>query len=131
MKPKQELTPKTNGAAGTVHSLHERLEAERRRLYDRLDSGRGGAPAPVREFSPGDDAVDELARDVACHEHEALVLRLQKVDAAIERLGQGSHGTCQECDGAIEPRRLDHDPAVMLCRDCQSTVEPTGRMPTL
>ena len=43
---------------------------------------------------------------------------LRRVEAAIERLEDGEYGYCVECGEAIDPKRLEIDPAAPRCRDC-------------
>lgn len=45
-------------------------------------------------------------------------VELARVDAALERLAEGEYGCCVTCGGAIEPRRLEFDPATPLCLGC-------------
>ena len=44
--------------------------------------------------------------------------RLQRIDAALKRIDDGSYGECLECGEPIPPRRLEIDPAVPLCVSC-------------
>jgi sigma-B regulation protein RsbU (phosphoserine phosphatase) len=43
---------------------------------------------------------------------------LGEVDAALAKLGNGHFGECVECDGAVEPDRLLHDPLMKVCLGC-------------
>jgi sigma-B regulation protein RsbU (phosphoserine phosphatase) len=43
---------------------------------------------------------------------------LNEVDAALERLGEGSFGLCDECHVPIEADRLAADPLVRVCVEC-------------
>jgi len=43
---------------------------------------------------------------------------LRRIDAALQRLAEGEYGYCVECGEAIEPKRLEIDPAAPRCRDC-------------
>jgi phosphoserine phosphatase RsbU/P len=40
---------------------------------------------------------------------------LGQVDSALERLGNGTYGKCEVCDGYVEPERLLADPLVRVC----------------
>ena len=42
---------------------------------------------------------------------------LREVDSALERMGRGSYGLCQECHETIEKERLLADPLVCYCLD--------------
>ena len=44
--------------------------------------------------------------------------RIPLIDAAIKRIDDGSYGECLECGEPIPPRRLEIDPAVVLCVSC-------------
>lgn len=43
----------------------------------------------------------------------------QRIDAALNRLKDGSFGYCAVCDEDIALKRLQHDPSVATCIDCQ------------
>lgn len=47
----------------------------------------------------------------------ALVNLLQQVDAALDRMEQGSYGMCEECHEPVEQNRLLADPLVRYCLD--------------
>ena len=40
------------------------------------------------------------------------------VEAALERVHEGTYGTCEHCGRPIEPERLDADMATALCAKC-------------
>ncbi len=46
-----------------------------------------------------------------------LMHLLEQVDAALERMDQGTFGICEECHEAIEQERLIADPLVRFCLD--------------
>jgi RNA polymerase-binding transcription factor DksA len=41
--------------------------------------------------------------------------RLEEVEAALQRLEEGSYGSCETCGGPIGPERLDADPLARTC----------------
>ena len=49
--------------------------------------------------------------------------QLRDARAAIFRIGQGSFGTCQQCDEDIHPKRLAAIPWAPFCIRCQEIVE--------
>jgi DnaK suppressor protein len=62
------------------------------------------------------DAMQQQAMEDETHrrrEHE-----LVRVKSALLRLAAGDYGYCTACDEIIAPRRLENDPATMLCIDC-------------
>ena len=42
-----------------------------------------------------------------------------KINAALERIETGDYGYCTICDEDIAIKRLEHDPSVPNCIDCQ------------
>ncbi|WP_051208375.1 TraR/DksA family transcriptional regulator [Saccharospirillum impatiens] len=49
--------------------------------------------------------------------------RLRRVLVAMRKLESGDYGDCDQCDEAIEPRRLEAQPEVSLCLRCQGASE--------
>ncbi|WP_018913443.1 TraR/DksA family transcriptional regulator [Thiomonas sp. FB-6] len=48
---------------------------------------------------------------------------IQAIDAALERLRDGSYGRCPDCGEAIDAQRLLAQPAALRCADCQQRFE--------
>lgn len=44
--------------------------------------------------------------------------RLQRIEAALQLLGQGDYGFCEDCGEDIPAKRLDIDPTIMRCVEC-------------
>ena len=52
----------------------------------------------------------------------------REIEAALERIHDGSYGQCLGCDEAINPRRLDAVPWTPYCMRCQEAAE-RGELP--
>src|SRR6476646_10363953 len=72
-----------------------------------------------------DDLPDET--DLAASEiNQNLVFKLRdrerqllsKIDEALERMDDGTFGTCLDCEEPIEPKRLEARPVSELCISC-------------
>lgn len=50
-------------------------------------------------------------------------IELQRIDAALERIGDGEFGYCVSCGIDIEPKRLQNDPTTPTCFDCAELSE--------
>ena len=48
---------------------------------------------------------------------------LAQVNAALERMNEGTYGTCQRCGRPIADERLEAFPYVAFCIECQSLLE--------
>ena len=52
---------------------------------------------------------------------------LVEADAAVERLGKGRYGICEDCHGEIGQERLQALPRALRCVSCQRKVELQAR----
>ncbi|WP_417481897.1 TraR/DksA family transcriptional regulator [Maricaulis sp.] len=43
---------------------------------------------------------------------------IRRIEAALQRVDEGEYGWCVECGEAIDPKRLEIDPAAARCADC-------------
>jgi RNA polymerase-binding transcription factor DksA len=106
-----------------------RLEAERRRTTQRLERLRldheGFVAASLN--SNADDEHDPEGATIAFERSqvETLARQLQQhladIDAAEQRLGDGSYGICESCGGAIPEERLEARPAARTCVGCAAS----------
>jgi DnaK suppressor protein len=60
--------------------------------------------------------VFEQQRDLALRERSRA--DLERVEAALARLDDGTYGTCTSCGNPIAPERLEAIPWAPLCIDC-------------
>jgi DnaK suppressor protein len=72
-----------------------------RRREDALAESAATAPDPV--------AVNRAAR---------LLRRIQEIDAALQRIADGSYGACVHCGTTIPPERLELRPFAAGCVRC-------------
>lgn len=66
------------------------------------------------------------------HEGEQAIIRmlnsrLQDIDGALSRIGDGTYGLCADCGNSIPPRRLEALPFATLCVNCQSVADKRAR----
>jgi DnaK suppressor protein len=105
-------------------SLDEREEQLRAMLRASSDSKNipfEDAPHEVMDFK--DVATGQIQDTVDGAKAEYATLELQQVQAARNRLHEGSYGYCLNCSNAIDLRRLDTLPAAPLCTPCQANLE--------
>jgi DnaK suppressor protein len=65
---------------------------------------------------PADDDVEGLDSEIAIAQNEGFLL--EQVNAAIERIGAGTYGACQQCGRTIDAARLQAIPYTSHCIDC-------------
>lgn len=114
-------------AKSTVEKFQARLEAERARLlgliedYEReLEDARLSESSSDRSPDPGNAEASstklEYAKELSI-EQNTLDL-LGKVERALERIDEGTYGTCEICGKSIPLTRLGVLPYATFCVDC-------------
>jgi DnaK suppressor protein len=102
--------------------LKKKLLAERDLLIDKLKSNDlsvDDAETP----DPVDLAVRNYSKNVmlAVSENESRQLTL--IDEALLRIDDDEYGPCQNCEEAINPKRLAAIPWARYCLNCQELLE--------
>jgi DnaK suppressor protein len=73
------------------------------------------------------DALDEVQhaaeRELAIRNLDRDSHLLRNVRAALQRMDDGSYGTCLRCDEEISPKRLDAVPWAGYCIRCQEIAD--------
>ena len=71
----------------------------------------------------GDEAANIYNKQILLSLNENERMRLQDVDEALDRIGNGSYGICEECGGAIGLKRLEVRPVAKYCVPCLTKLE--------
>lgn len=71
----------------------------------------------------GDVASQEVNQAFKIRLREREQKLLKKVDSALQRVDDGSFGTCDDCGEGIEIKRLLARPVTTLCIECKSRQE--------
>lgn len=97
--------------------LRDELAAEAAELRDEIESFAIDAPtgADPLDVSVATAARDERASMVRLHRQ-----RLADIEAAIERIDQGTWGECSSCGKPISKARLQALPMTQVCVECAS-----------
>lgn len=100
------------------------LESRRQEIQDKLRSLRETPPAEIAEVrDPEEQSVHDFVQDVELALMQMKAETLDKIDEAIQRLEDGTYGTCAECGGEIAEARLQAVPFASLCLACQEREE--------
>ncbi|GCD89928.1 TraR/DksA C4-type zinc finger protein [Nocardioides sp. LS1] len=122
-----------------MDTARDLLDAERRVALRRLAALTGdfeGVVAASRD-SNADDEHDPEGATIAFERSQvsALVLQvrghLAEVEAAIQRLEDGTYGTCERCGQPIGKARLEARPAAATCIGCASALRRSPRTPPM
>lgn len=119
-----------------ITDMQRKLEEERDQLKRQLaqisEKGEGGAHAEsVAAFPSYGDKEDENAAEVAQYTDnlslEATLDRmLTDVEAALQRIHEGTYGKCRYCGSDIDERRLAVRPSSSSCVACKQKLKATG-----
>ncbi|HVF99312.1 MAG TPA: TraR/DksA C4-type zinc finger protein [Chloroflexia bacterium] len=85
---------------------------------DDLDPERGGVSNHM-----ADDANETAEQETMMTLRSSAERQLAHVNEALERIEDGSYGTCSNCGKPINPARLDALPFSTLCIDCQNLAD--------
>ena len=118
-------------SAVDVELFRRQLLEERRRVSDAIEYLHAENPGSLEyeaEEVPPDNHLAETATatldreiDYTLEENAAHVLTA--IDAALERIEEGTFGVCTRCGRPISPERLEARPWASLCIDCQRQEE--------
>jgi len=89
--------------------------------------GKAKAEDNVLKLLPKGDDVDQVTAQKENQLNQRLnqrnILFLRKVEAAKERILDGSYGTCDDCGESISEQRLLARPTACMCINCQDEKE--------
>ena len=111
-----------------LRARHAALLVEIRQDLQKSDDDRARLYAD-RVHDLEDESVADLLVDLDLAEIDRDLAELREVEAALDRIEQGSYGTCETCDGPIGEERLLANPAAFRCLDCQAMHEKTYAHP--
>ena len=117
-------------ALDTEH-FKQRLLDERRRVKEALDyihEENRGQLEDDREEIPSDNHPGDMATSTFDRELDATLegneeRLLQAIDAALQRIEDGTYGICSKCGEAIPEERLEALPWTTVCIDCKRREE--------
>lgn len=62
-----------------------------------------------------DLASSLISQQISCSIRDRELLKLRRIDMALERVSDGTFGHCEECDDEIGLKRLENQPWAELC----------------
>ena len=110
-------------------SFEKLLHEQRRSLLEQIATQRGEAAGRVEAANehlpqPGDSLAQSLTeRDLAISIDERESAEIAAIEAALQRIAEGSYGVCIDCGEDIPAARLHAAPEAARCVDCQGSLE--------
>ena len=108
--------------------LKQTLLQERERVQAALDNIHDDHPGTISDETGEDAVYDNHLADTATETYdreldytlgENAEHVLGEIDSALERIEQGTYGTCTNCSKPIPEERLEARPWATLCIGCQ------------
>lgn len=62
-----------------------------------------------------DLATSLIQQQLSCTIRDREFVKLRKIDAALDRVAEGTYGHCEECEDEINAKRLENQPWADLC----------------
>jgi DnaK suppressor protein len=105
-----------------LKKIRTRLVEERALLVDKL-AGNDLSIDDSETPDPVDLAVRNYSKNVMLAVSENDSRQMTLIDEALLRIDDEEYGTCQNCEKAINPKRLNAIPWARYCLECQELVE--------
>jgi DnaK suppressor protein len=111
-----------------LEQYRERLLVLRRELAGEVSTLRAEGLALGTDGTQdmADEASNTYARQMLLGMSERERAMLREIDAALDRLDEGTFGICEECGDPIGEARLKVVPHATLCVDCKAAREGRG-----
>ena len=114
-----------------VQRFKELLEEERRRVLDAIDYLHKEHPGSIEDETEDETTDNHIAEtatatldreiDYTLEENSEHVLK--EIEGALERIEEGTYGTCVNCGKPIAEERLAAIPWATYCIDCKRILE--------
>jgi RNA polymerase-binding transcription factor DksA len=101
--------------AQTLRDRGDELRAELRRLTERPPDA---TPAVGFGKRVGDGTTEAVERINTTAAARSIAAAIAEVDRALEKVEDGTYGTCDDCGRAVGAERLEAAPWAALCVDC-------------
>ena len=108
--------------------IKQRLIDLRNELLELDDSSRESASTVELDQSRMGrlSRMDALqAQEISKEARRRRTRLLQRIEPALNRLGNGNYGYCEDCDETIAAARLEFDPTCSTCITCANLRENT------
>jgi len=109
----------------------ERLDYFRKKLEEMKKDLLQEAEKTIHEMTDHNDNYPDPTDRATAESDRSFELRIRdrerkllaKIEAAIERIDEGTYGICDECGDDISEKRLEARPVTTLCIECKTRQE--------
>lgn len=120
-----EAKPAIDPARAELQALLEKHLVQLAACRQSFREDLSAAPTEVKDTV--DCSVDHFERSVSLAVFQASSATVRGIEAALQRLEDGTYGLCGDCEEPIAAARLKVLPFAERCRDCQEECDANGR----
>lgn len=110
---------------------HNDIEYFRKLLTGMLEEAQQNGDSTIEELTGNNEVFADPADRATAESDRAFTLRLRdrerrlirKIQAALQRIDDGTYGICEECGEDISLARLKARPVTRLCINCKARQE--------
>jgi RNA polymerase-binding transcription factor len=108
----------------TIDQLRRRLDDDREQVVSQLvdmgvDPKTGEPNGDQFEQGFADSGQSTAEKSLVLSMAEGALDTMREIDAALDRMTQGTYGRCESCGELIDEERLDARPVARLCVTCK------------
>jgi DnaK suppressor protein len=109
------------------NTLKAMLGERRSEIQEKLRSLREAMPIEAAQAADAEEqSVNDFVRDIDWALTQMKAESLAKIDQAIQKLEEGTYGSCEDCGTEIAAARLKAVPFADRCIHCQESLEQRG-----
>ena len=124
-------TAKAEAKANRLEDLKTTLESRRSELahdvHDKIRDVRSDGITERGVLDTAESSEVDTQDDIEFALIQLKAEALNKIDAALHRIDEGTYGDCSDCGAEIAEARLRALPFAVRCRDCEDVREVTDQ----
>ncbi len=112
----------------SINEIKKRLLMEKESLLSGAENTMTTMPKNSNLTELGDQASAEIDINFTLRLKSRERQLLKKIDDALEKIEQGTYGTCEACGKEIEVKRLSARPVTTMCIECKTEQEEEEKL---
>ena len=126
-KTKRKAKKQSGATRPPFNAIRKMLLEKRDTILDEITHGAREVRAPSRRADPADMASETADGAVDLELYQSGSSELAQIEKALQKINEGTYGTCGPCGEAIPIPRLKALPFATLCVKCKERQELVDR----
>lgn len=111
-----------------ILDIRKKLVEQRKALLSEAEEALNALPGQTIFPDLGDQASAEIDRNFMLRLRGREQKLLKKIEAAIEKIDNGTFGICEVCGQEIDIKRLEARPVTTMCIECKTEQEEEEKL---